>query len=135
MEKVNFYYGKNDITEQAMNNLERCVNMISFSSEKKEEAKRNFFFSTTFNKYLETENEMWMQSPYEIWEEYNNEPKTLIVINNQDITKLVQKEFNKTIDKIVKKYGFSLLEAACVVRKSEIYSFLNETEPKGKRRR
>ena len=135
MEKVNFYYNNNNVTEKIMSNLDRCINMIKFSTASKEKEIKKFFFSLTFQKCLVPENEMWMLSPYEIWDQYSKEPETCIVINNQNVTELVREEFEKTIDKIVDKYKFSILEAACIVRMSEVYSFLNQIPEEQKKRK
>lgn len=135
MEKTNFYYNNYDVTEKIMSNLEHCINMIKFSTTANEEEIKKFFFSITFHKCLIPENEMWLLSPYEIWDQYSKEPKTCIIINNQNVTELVREEFEKTIDKIVDKYKYSILEAACIVRTSEVYAFLNEVPNIKKRKK
>lgn len=135
MEKVSFNYNNDNVTEIIMSNLERCINMITHSTASKEKEIKKFFFSLTFQKCLVPENEMWMLSPYEIWDQYIKEPETCIVINNENVTELVREEFEKTIDTIVNKYKFSILEAACIVRMSEVYSFLNEIPEEQKQRK
>lgn len=135
MEKVNFYYNNNNVTEIIMSNLDRCINMITHSTTSKEKEIKKFFFSLTFQKCLVPENEMWMLSPYEIWDQYIKEPETCIVIDNQNVTELVREEFEKTIDKIVDKYNYSILESACIVRMSEVYSFLNQMSDEQRRKK